>query len=288
MPTTDARPRRVQGKVAIVTGAARGMGAAHARALVDHGARVVVADLREDEGRALAAELGDAARFAGLDVTDEAGWAATVQAALDAFGRLDVLVNNAGILDVRRLEDTSLADYRRVVEVNQIGPYLGMRAVVAPMRRAGGGSIVNVSSTAGMVGYTDFFAYTAAKWAVRGMTKAAAAELARRDPGQQRPPRRHRDLMIGGIDVPTDAIALGRLGRPEEVAMLVVYLASDESSYTTAPSTSSMADTRRSGAAGPRRSPDRRAPHGGAQPRIRRRCRTAASATPAISAPPLT
>lgn len=210
------------------------MGASHARALLDHGARVLLGDILDEEGVALAEELGDRARYTHLDVTDETQWTAAVDQALGAFGSLDVLVNNAGILDVRRLEETSLGDYRRVVEVNQVGPFLGMRAAVGPMRRAGGGSIVNVSSTAGIVGFTDFFAYTAAKWAVRGMTKAAAVELAPDGirvnsihPGDVETP------MIAEIDVPTDGIPLGRLGRPEEVSMLVVYLASDESSYTT-------------------------------------------------------
>jgi 3alpha(or 20beta)-hydroxysteroid dehydrogenase len=228
------RGNRVAGKVAVVTGAAQGMGAAHARALVEHGANVVVADILDDAGGALADRLGRSALYSHLDVTNEAEWVAAVDLAQEAFGKVDVLVNNAGILDTRRLEETTLADYRRVMAVNQIGPFLGMRAAAPAMRAAGGGSIVNVSSTAGIVGFTGFFAYTAAKFAVRGMTKAAAAELAPDGirvnsihPGDVETP------MIAEIDVPTTAIPLRRLGKPEEIAMLVVYLASDESSYTT-------------------------------------------------------
>jgi 3alpha(or 20beta)-hydroxysteroid dehydrogenase len=231
---------RVAGKIAIVTGGARGMGAAHARLLAAHGAKVVIADILDADGSALAQEIGDAAVFAHLDVTSAQEWTNAVELARSRFGPVNVLINNAGVLAVQGLEGLSEHDYRRVVNVNQVGAFLGMRAVIEPMRQAGEGSIINVSSTAGIVGYTDCFAYVASKWALRGMTKAAAAELAQYrirvnsiHPGDVDTP------MIAGLNDPNGAtpppetIPLGRRGRTEEVAYLALYLASDESGYTT-------------------------------------------------------
>ena len=168
---------RLDGKVALISGAARGQGAAEARAFVSEGARVLLADVLDDEGKALAEELGDAAAYQHLDVTQEAQWEHVVEAAVAQFGHLDVLVNNAGILDAGPLLDTSLERYRRVIDVNQIGVFLGMRAVGPSMITAGGGSIINISSVDGMMGMAGMVAYVASKWAVRGMTKTAAAEL---------------------------------------------------------------------------------------------------------------
>jgi len=229
--------RRHESTVAVVTGAARGMGEAHVRRLASEGAHVLVADVLDAEGQALAADLGDAAVFQHLDVTRADQWAAAVAAADAAFGPVTALVNNAGIVHFTGLTATTEADYRQVVEVNQTGVFLGMQAVLEPMRRAGKGSIVNISSTAGMQGYSRSFAYVASKWAVRGMTKAAALELARDNirvnsvhPGSVRTP------MTSGWDAADDAAAkipLHRFGTVEEVAALVAYLLSDEAAFTT-------------------------------------------------------
>ena len=168
---------RLDGKVAIVTGGAQGQGAAICRGFVAEGARVVVADVAVEEGEVLAKELGDSALFVRHDVTSEDDWAATVAAAEETFGRVDVLVNNAGILLFSELTATSLADYERVIRVNQFGTFLGMRAVVPAMERAGGGSIVNSSSIEGLGGMPFLVAYSSSKFAIRGMTKAAAMEV---------------------------------------------------------------------------------------------------------------
>ena len=186
---------RLDGKVALITGGARGMGKSHVRHFVAEGARVVFGDVLDDQGAAVAAGLGEqSCRYVHHDVTSEADWAAAVAPALDAFGRLDVLVNNAGVLKFAAIADMSLADFRRVLEVNAVGCWLGMKAVIEPMNAAGGGSIVNISSIEGFTGAAGLSAYSASKFAVRGMTKAAASELgAVRHPGQLGPSRRGAD-----------------------------------------------------------------------------------------------
>ena len=234
---------RLNDKVAIVTGASRGMGAAAARRLVAEGARVVIGDILEVEGKAVAEELGDAARFIRLDVTSTDDWAAAVALAESEFGRLDVLVNNAGILAFGALVEMALDDYRRVIEVNQVGVFLGMQAAVPALERAGGGSIVNISSVEGLGGGPFLTAYTASKFAVRGMTKAAAIELGRKGirVNSVHPGAIRTDMVreqVGGDNAEAEQwmakqVALKRMGEPEEVAAVIAFLASDDSSYCT-------------------------------------------------------
>ncbi|MEU6423729.1 glucose 1-dehydrogenase [Streptomyces spiralis] len=232
------RNGELAGRVALITGAARGMGAAEARLLHASGAAVVITDLLAEEGAALAAELGDGALFVEHDVTDEKQWQATVDAAVRRFGRLDVLVNNAGIYSTRPLVEETAERFELLYRVNLIGPFLGIKAVVPALRAAGGGSIVNISSTAGMTAFPAHAAYGAAKWAMRGLTRVAALELG---------PDRIRVNSVHPGAVSTPMIAdivrraengkqsgpspLRRFGEPEEVAELVLFLASDRSSY---------------------------------------------------------
>lgn len=166
-------------KVAIVTGGARGVGAAIARSMVEAGARVVIADVLDERGNERAEKLGEAATFRHLDVTDEVGWAATVESVMAEHGRIDILVNNAAILHMGTIENTPAATFRRVVDVNTVGPFLGIQAVVEPMKEQGSGSIVNVSSIDGLIGMNSVTAYAASKFGVRGLAKAAALELGR-------------------------------------------------------------------------------------------------------------
>lgn len=232
---------RLDGKVALITGAAGGQGAAAARRYVAEGARVAVADVQDEAGKALVAELGASARYFCLDVTDEEAWSAAVDGVRDAFGGLDVLVNNAGVLQFGGVSDTSLADYERVVRVNQVGTFLGMRAVADTMTAAGAGSIVNVSSIEGLRAAPYVLAYTASKFAIRGMTKCAALELGEKGvrvnsvhPGMI-DTRMVRDAAGPDADLSPVAqkIALRRLGQPEDIADLMVFLGSAESSYCT-------------------------------------------------------
>jgi 3alpha(or 20beta)-hydroxysteroid dehydrogenase len=232
---------RLEGKVALITGGARGQGEAHARRFVAEGAKVVIADVLDALGRRLSEDLGADAVYVRLDVTDEQSWTDAVAATVERYGRLDVLVNNAGILRVGPLVDTSLEDYRAVIDVNQVGCFLGMRSVIEPMTRGGGGSIVNVSSIAGLQGVPGVIGYVASKYAIRGMTKAAALELGHQGirvnsvhPGTIDTP------MVGGeefADVDQEAVyaslPIPRIGAPEDVSHLMVFLASDESSYCT-------------------------------------------------------
>lgn len=232
---------RLDGRVALITGAAGGQGAASARRFVAEGARVAVADVEDDAGKALAAELGSAARYFHLDVTDEEAWPATVDGVLQAFGGVDVLLNNAGVLKFGGVGDTSLADYERIVGINQVGTFLGMRAVADAMCAAGSGSIINVSSIEGLKAAPYTLAYTASKFAVRGMTKVAALELGDKGvrvnsvhPGMI-DTQMVRDAAGSDTDLTpiTKKIALRRLGTPEDVADLMVFLGSAESSYCT-------------------------------------------------------
>lgn len=229
---------RFDGKVVLISGGARGQGAAEARALVAEGARVVLGDVLEAEGAALAQELGPKARFLCQDVTSEADWAACVAAA-EAMGGLHGLVNNAGIYVPARLMETSAALFQRHLQINQFGAFLGMQAVVPAMRRAGGGSIVNISSTAGLRGSPRALAYSGTKWALRGMTKAAALDLA---PDNIRVNSVHPGpIATPMLDVRTPEenqarlaqVPLRRQGSAEEVAGLVLFLLSDESRYMT-------------------------------------------------------
>ena len=226
------------GKIVLISGGARGQGAAEARMLVASGARVVIGDVLDERGQALAAELGDAAVYVHQDVTREADWAAAVGAAV-RMGGLHGLVNNAGIYQPRSLMDTDAELFERHMRVNQLGCFLGMKAAVPAMELAGGGSIVNISSVAGLRGSPHALAYSATKWALRGMTKAAAIDLASRKirvnsvhPGP---------IATEMLDVRTpeenarrlDRVPMGRQGSAEEVAKLVLFLLSDESSYMT-------------------------------------------------------
>lgn len=225
---------RLAGKVALVSGGARGMGASHVRSLVAEGAKVVFGDILDDEGKAVAAEVGEATRYLHLDVTKPEDWDAAVATTLAEFGRIDVLVNNAGIINIGTLEDYALSEWQRILDINLTGVFLGIRAVVKPMKKAGRGSIINISSIEGMAGTIACHGYTATKFAVRGLTKSAALELG---PSGIRVNSIHPGLIKTPMTewVPEDIFqsALGRAAEPKEVSNLVVYLASDESSYST-------------------------------------------------------
>jgi 3alpha(or 20beta)-hydroxysteroid dehydrogenase len=234
---------RLKGKVALVTGGARGLGAAVLRHLAAEGAQVVIADVRDVEGKALADELGSRAMYVHLDVANDSEWSAALAAAGERFGVVTVLVNNAGIYRTTPLEQISTAEYLNVVNINQLGCFLGMRTCAGPMRAAGGGSIVNVSSTAGIEGIGGALHYTASKHAVVGMTKVAAIELGSARirvnavcPGAMATPLLTEIYGTSAenlLAVPLRHAPLGRMGAAHEIAATVVFLASDESSYTT-------------------------------------------------------
>ena len=233
---------RLEGKVAIISGGARGMGAAEARMFAREGARVVIGDLLEEEGNKVVAEIGEAggdALFVRLDVTDEASWQIAVSAAVERFGKVDILVNNAAILRVQGLLETTEKIWDEVMDVNAKGTFLGTKSVIAEMRKAGGGSIINISSGAGITGSQRNTAYHASKGAVRIFTKAAAIQYASENirvnsvhPGPVETDMLASSTSVEGGRRPED-IPLGRYGRPEEVAYGVLYLASDESSFVT-------------------------------------------------------
>lgn len=228
---------RLEGKVAIITGAASGMGAAHVKMFVENGAKVVISDIQEDKGNALATELGENAVFVKHDVTSEDDWDTVVKKAVDTFGKVDILVNNAGIdYDEVDLEDVKTDAYKKLIEINQTSVFYGMRAVTPTMKEQKSGSIVNISSLAGIIGASKKLAYTSSKFAVRGMTKAAALELGEFNirvnsvhPGFIRTPMTEH-LINDELEA---AFPLKRAGRVEEVSYLVLYLGSDESSYST-------------------------------------------------------
>ena len=232
---------RVAGKVVLVSGGARGQGEAEARLLAREGARVVIGDVLDEAGQKVAAELGDAAAYQRLDVRSARDWESAIAAAEQRFGRLDGLVNNAGISRAGTIEAMPLDDYLEVVNVNQVGCFLGMKTAIPALRRAGGGSIVNISSIAGLRGVAGMSAYCASKFAIRGMTKAAALEVGHDG-------IRVNSVHPGTIDTPmvsgpefanVDKAAyfrkqpVPRIGTSEEVASLVVYLISDESAFAT-------------------------------------------------------
>ena len=229
---------RFDGKVILISGGARGQGAAEARALVEEGAKVVIGDVLEDKGTELARELGNAASFVRHDVTSEADWDRAVKTA-EAMGGLHGLVNNAGIYQPKRLMDTDAALWDRHMRINQTGCFLGMKAVVEPMERSGGGSIVNISSGAGLRGSPQAFAYSATKWALRGMTKSAAMDLAKKKirVNSVHPGPIETDMIAFRTPEETTrrlkAVPMRRNGSADEVARLVLFLLSDESSYIT-------------------------------------------------------
>ena len=234
---------RLDGKVALITGAARGQGAAEARLFSAEGASVMLGDVLDDDGTLVAKELGDRAAYLHHDVTSEADWAAIVVETISRFGRVDVLVNNAGIFRVRGLTTTSLDEYMRIVTINQVGTFLGMKAVADAMIGQGSGSIVNISSIAGLGGGAGTIAYTASKFAVRGMTKVAAVELApfgvrvnSVHPGLIDTPMLREEVGLAdpsARDAAATRVPNGRLATADDVARLVLYLASDDSAYST-------------------------------------------------------
>ncbi|GAA0557802.1 MULTISPECIES: SDR family NAD(P)-dependent oxidoreductase [Streptomyces] len=241
---------KLDGRVVVITGAARGQGEHEARLFVAEGARVVLCDVLDEPGEALAKELGESARFVHLDVGREDDWNAAAEAAKDAFGAVDGLVNNAGILRFNELVSTPLTEYLEVVQVNQVGAFLGMRTLAPELAAAGGGTIVNTASYVALSGMAFLTSYAATKAAVVGMTRVAAMELAAKG-------IRVNAICPGAIDTPmtnparldpaADAaeasaavdelyrklVPLGRIGRPEEVARLALFLSSEDSSYVT-------------------------------------------------------
>jgi 3alpha(or 20beta)-hydroxysteroid dehydrogenase len=237
---------RLAGKVAIVTGGAQGIGFAIAGAFAAAGAQVMVGDINAPRGHAAVESLrtthGDGVQFAELDVADDGSWASTVAATVEAFGGIDVLVNNAGLIHHGTLESTTRHDFQRVIDVNQIGPFLGMQAVSPVMAERRGGSIINVSSVRGIAAARGLLAYVATKFAARGMTKVAAIELGplgirvnSLHPGPTATEGALGDAFgdLDAIDARFAHHPLGRIGRPAEIAQVALFLASDESSYCT-------------------------------------------------------
>ncbi|MAN34772.1 MAG: hypothetical protein CL410_10870 [Acidimicrobiaceae bacterium] len=227
------------GLTAIVTGAAGAMGEQEARMFAERGANVVLTDVCADEGTAIADDIGKSAVFVPHDVSSESGWNSVIETALSTFGSVNVLVNNAAISKAIKLIDTDVDTFDLFYRINQLGVYLGMKSVVEPMKAAGGGSIINISSVAGLRGASTLFAYSASKWAVRGMTQSAALELARFK-------IRVNAVFPGVIDTPMNApnppgmndvlvktTPLRRMGESHEVAEAVLFLASPEASFAT-------------------------------------------------------
>jgi 3alpha(or 20beta)-hydroxysteroid dehydrogenase len=225
----------LEGRIGLVTGAARGQGEASARLFVKEGAKVVVADVLDGPGEAVAASLGDAAIYVHLDVSDEGQWAQAVAAAVDAFGGLDALVNNAAIHWSKPIEEETVADLDRLLSVNLRGAFLGIRSVVGQMRRSGrGGSIVNIASTAGIVSYPGLAAYSMSKWGIRGLTRTAAIEFAKdRIRVNCVCPGSIDTAMSTNRDAPPDPSGLRRLAAVDEIAQVVAFLASDAASNVT-------------------------------------------------------
>lgn len=225
---------RVQDKVAIITGGARGIGAAYARLLIAEGARVVIGDVLDAQGEALAVELGDKAAYVHLDVTQAEDWHSAVTFAVKTFGGLNILVNNAGIASGAPITEFKLEVWRKTLDINLTGTFLGMQAVIPEIGKAQGGSIINISSVEGLRGSAGLHAYVASKFAVRGLTKSVALDVA------------HLGIRVNSIHpglIETDMtknisaealqIPMGRSAKPAEVAKLMLFLASDESSYST-------------------------------------------------------
>lgn len=226
---------KLDGKVCLISGAARGQGAAEAELFSNEGASVWMVDVLDETGEALAASIG--AQYRHLDVTDESGWQSVVVELLAKSGGLHVLINNAGIFPLNRMVNTSVEEFNRVMSINALGVFLGMKSCAAAMIQSGNGSIVNISSVAGMRASIGSFAYGASKWAVRGMTKTAAVELGRKGvrvnsihPGIIETPM---IADIPNIDKVVRRVPLGRAAQADEVAKLALYLASDDSSYST-------------------------------------------------------
>jgi 3alpha(or 20beta)-hydroxysteroid dehydrogenase len=231
---------RFEGKIALVTGGSRGMGAATVRRLHSEGASVVVADVLDDDGKALADSLGDRVRFVHLDVTSEEEWQAVVEQTERELGKLDILVNNAGILKFNTIVDTPLEEFRQIIDVNLVGVFLGMKTAIPAMKRAGAGAIVNVSSTEGMAATLFCGAYTASKFGVRGITKAAALEYAADGiransvhPGGMDTPMTRAVMDEQGRKYVASKVPMKRMGTPEDVANVIAFLASDDASYCT-------------------------------------------------------
>ncbi|MEN4446357.1 SDR family NAD(P)-dependent oxidoreductase [Mycobacterium sp. SM3041] len=225
----------LEGRTAIVTGGARGIGAAHCRALARCGANVVIADILEDEGEALAAAIGEQARFAWLDVTDRSQWSECVEGAVAFGGTLDILVNNAGINLPVAIEEMAPATWDRVLSVNLTGHFNGIQAVVPAMRHAGGGSIVNTASITAVVPPSLLAPYVASKMAILGLTRVAALELGRHGirVNALQPGYTDTAMMTGGDEAGiTASMPIRRYGRPEEVADMMIYLVS-RATYTT-------------------------------------------------------
>jgi 3alpha(or 20beta)-hydroxysteroid dehydrogenase len=229
----------LEGRVAIITGGARGQGAAEGRLFAAEGARVVLTDVLDDEGTEVARSLPNDATFVHHDVASEADWANVVGLTLHRYGQIDVLINNAGVGFTAPLIETSLDDFKRLVNVNQVGTFLGIRAVTPPMIKTGSGTIINVSSTSGLRGMKNGLAYSATKWAVRGMTRCAALELA---PFGIKVNSIHPGVtdtaFLGGMSdgvrrMLTGEIPVGRFGQPEDVARMALFLASDLCSFST-------------------------------------------------------
>ncbi len=228
-----AEQRILAGRVAIVTGAAQGMGESFARQLAEAGAKVVVSDINESLGAKVAAGIGEQAIFARHDVSSAADWGRVIAEAEAAFGPVGILVNNAGIAWFESLENSPEAEARRMIEVDQIGVFLGMQAIIPSMRKAGGGSIINIASVASMKGTEGLTVYSACKWAVRGMTKCAALELGA---DNIRVNAVHPGMIATAMttEMPDPQNQpLKRKGMPEEVGRTVIFLASDQSAYTT-------------------------------------------------------
>jgi len=224
---------RLSGKVALISGGARGMGAEEARMIVSEGGQVVIGDILVDEGRQLASELGSNAVFTELDVTSYDSWEAAVALTITRFGRLNVLINNAGMINFGELGDYLPEQWEKIMGVNLTGPFLGIKAAHASLVEHAPSSIINISSTAGFQGIAALHGYTASKFGLRGLTKSVALELATKGvransvhPGTIATP------MNADLDV-ADFNPMHRMGHVSEVANLIVYLASDESSFTT-------------------------------------------------------
>ena len=236
---------RLEGKVAIISGGARGQGAVEARMFAEEGASVVIGDILDEQGRQTEAELqelGYNVTYVHLDVTDESDWQSAVQTAINAYGKLDILLNNAGILIRKNIEETTVADWDRIFAVNSKGVFLGTKAAIPAMRENGGGSIINISSTAGLVGSPNGSAsYTATKGSVRLFTKSTAIQHA--GDGIRcnsiHPGPIETDMIADTLNDPANMalrmqrLPLGRVGKPSEIAYGAIYLASDESSFVT-------------------------------------------------------